>query len=693
MTRNDDRDRVGTVGTPHRSRAALDSDRLGLRGVAARLAKWNVAQRRPGFSLERGAQSAGAELEVLALSIEVLAKLDPSLRGRATLRLEHRSVLRSVLDHAAHPAAQADGDDGVILGIERDHQRQRAVSQTIDAPSGHVGQSGPILSELRALDASNLTRSAYGRSIHQVSKRATWGAVSLSLLLGCGGCKPEPEGGNLSTTPATADDAPAQALTPVTAEASDTALPVVAGLGEEARRARVRAQTALLGDALFEDTRGQSVPWISPQATALTPELGEDALDDALLDSLPGSSGLAGSEVPTRHVNGNALGIYQPLTIARADARPLESFYAALRKLEAGEDSDGKVRILMYGASHTDADIYTHYVRAYLRERFGDGGHGFVHLAKPWRWYGHVEMLTEGFKNWKTEHAQRRSGRDDGLYGLIGVSMATTKSKAFGRVSHRAGSVGSNYEIYYLKQPGGGSFTVLVDGAQHAKVNTKAAAVGPGYFSIDLPEGAHTIEVQPKGNGEVRLFGVSVERDTPGVVVDTLGIGGTRASNMLQWAPEVWYDNIRRRNPDLITLAYGTNEANSGISEAAYRERLTGVLTRLKEAAPHAACLLVGPGDFPKKGEDGVYGPRESTSYILRAQREIALEMGCAFWDLRAFMGGEMSMTDWAAATPPMAKEDHIHFTRRGYVRVGMGMVDAMMAGFDDHDVLSAKTP
>ena len=109
-------------------------------------------------------------------------------------------------------------------------------------------------------------------------------------------------------------------------------------------------------------------------------------------------------------------------------------------------------------------------------------------------------------------------------------------------------------------------------------------------------------------------------------------------------------------------------------------------------AAPQADCLLMGPGDFPQKGEDGVYGPRESTSAILRAQREIALAHGCAFWDLRAFMGGEGSMVDWVAATPPMAKSDHIHFTRRGYVRVGMGLVDAMMAGFDDHDVLSAKT-
>jgi len=523
--------------------------------------------------------------------------------------------------------------------------------------------------------------------------RATTGLMALGLLLGCGGCKPEAEGHG-PTPPLASDDATeqkAQHLTPVQADADDTALPVAHGLGKDARAARVKAQSALLGDALFEDASGSSIPWISPQATVVADAEQAEALDDALLDSLPGSSGLAGTDEATRHINGNALGIYQPLTIASAQARPLERFYAALRRLEAGEDPDGKVRVLMYGASHTDADIYPHYLRTYLRERFGDGGHGFVHIAKPWRWYGHVEMHTEGFKYWRTEHAQRSKGRDDGFFGLIGASLATGKSKAWGRVSHREGTA-SNYEIHFLEQPNGGSFRVLVDGQRHAKVSTRAAEFGPGYYALDLPEAAHTVELQVVGNGEVRLFGMSVEKDTPGVVVDTLGIGGTRASNMLRWAPEVWYDNVRRRNPDLITLAYGTNEANSGVSESAYRERLDQVLSRLQEAAPQADCLLMGPGDFPKQGEDGLYHPRESTSYILRAQREIALEHGCAFWDLREFMGGEMSMVEWAAATPSMARGDHIHFTRRGYVRVGMGLVDAMMAGFDDHDVLGART-
>lgn len=43
---------------------------------------------------------------------------------------------------------------------------------------------------------------------------------------------------------------------------------------------------------------------------------------------------------------------------------------------------------------------------------------------------------------------------------------------------------------------------------------------------IDLFEVLYSIEVQLIGNGEVWFFGMSVECDMFGVVVDILGIGG-----------------------------------------------------------------------------------------------------------------------------------------------------------------------
>lgn len=455
--------------------------------------------------------------------------------------------------------------------------------------------------------------------------------------------------------------------------------PLLPVFNQAALAARVAAQRAALGRGatLFEDGTGRAVPWISPQ----TEEVGD--LDDDILDSLPGSSGLGGGGVTGPAVNGNALGLFTPIEPEEASESPLARFHAALRRLEAGNDPDGKVRVLVYGGSHTDADVYPHYVRRYLQERFGDGGHGFVQIAKPWKWYHHIDVEVEGLAKWITEHAQRRSGRDDGLYGLLGASLSTKSKKAFGRVTLREGTVGSQFEVHYLEQPKGGSFDLLADGKRIATIKTRTKETGPGFHAFTLPEDEHTIEIKPRGNGEVRLFGMTVEREQSGVVVDTLGIGGTRAANWLEWDERVWGEAVRRRAPDLVTLFYGTNEATDAHQDiATYESDLRAVLEKLGRVAPQAACLLMGPGDFPRhSGETWVARPR--VSEIVHVQRRVAREMGCGFWDTRAFMGGELSMVKWARARPTMARGDHIHFTRRGYTRIGMGVVDAIMVEFD----------
>ncbi|MCA9706217.1 MAG: hypothetical protein KDK70_10240 [Myxococcales bacterium] len=472
--------------------------------------------------------------------------------------------------------------------------------------------------------------------------------------------------------------------------------PLLPVLNEEALTARVAAQRRLLGSNLFEDVRGRPVPWITPQDElpddeGPTPD--EDrSIDDALLDSLPGSSGLGGpggAEVTAgQRINGNALGLFVPIEGSREQGPPLQRFYDALEALRRGEDADGKVRVLVYGGSHTDADVYPQYIRTYLQERFGDGGHGFVHVAKPWRWYRHADYWVEGSKHWTTEHAQRRKGRMDGLYGYMGTSLSAKSKRAVGKIHPRGDAVGAVYELYFLRQPKGGSFKVLADGELQATVKTRADALGPGYHRFVLPEGQHHIEIELSGNGEVRMFGMTIEREQPGVVVDTLGIGGTRAANMLQWNEDIWADNVAHRDPDLVTFFYGTNEATDEDQPIeAYENDLRAVLDRLATVAPQASCLLMGPGDFPRRREDGTWGNRARIDQIIDVQRRVAADHGCGFWDTKAFMGGDLSMPLWAAAQPPMAKQDHIHFTKRGYVRIGMAVMDAMMVAFDGADL------
>lgn len=509
--------------------------------------------------------------------------------------------------------------------------------------------------------------------------------VLYALTLGCAldGCDWSTEEPQTVTT-ADAGDANDQPAPTATAEGGepeerDAALPV---LSDEALAARVAAQTRLLGrKALFENIDGKPVP-------ALAVDEAEGNIEDDILDALPGSSGIdVLEEQEATRANGNALGLFVPLEHPKQPA--LDHFYQALRDLAAGNDADGKVRIAVYGASNTQADIYPQYLRSYFQERFGDGGAGFTSLVRVNRWHRPFLFNIDNGKNWSVEHAQKRDGRQDGYYGYLGASASTTRRNEKTRITVRdelnTTAQGSKLEIHYLQQPGGGKFVVKVDGKKQATVNTKSDQVGPGYHAFEVEPGTHELEVKHAGGGEIRVFGFTSEREQSGVVVDTLAISGTRMANQLSWNEDLWADAIKRRNPDLYTFAFGTNEStDEDQSIEVYRSRIEQVLQRFKRAVPEASCLLIGPGDSARELEEGVWVVRPRLLQIVQVQRDVAWEQGCAFWDGMAFMGGVGSMHTWATSKPRMASRDHIHLTRRGYVRMGMAIADALMVEFDD---------
>jgi lysophospholipase L1-like esterase len=138
---------------------------------------------------------------------------------------------------------------------------------------------------------------------------------------------------------------------------------------------------------------------------------------------------------------------------------------------------------------------------------------------------------------------------------------------------------------------------------------------------------------------------------------------------------------LARRKPDFISLAYGTNEAGDDdqpIEE--YEEALRKVMARIREIAPEASCLLIGPSDRPLLNEeDGTWQSRPRTAQVVEVQRKISVEFGCAFFDTVAFMGGDMSMPSWVNADPPVALKDHIHFTRVGYQRMGEVILNLLL--------------
>jgi lysophospholipase L1-like esterase len=370
----------------------------------------------------------------------------------------------------------------------------------------------------------------------------------------------------------------------------------------------------------------------------------------------------------------------QVIPIEDTSGRALRSFHDALRRTERGES---QTRILAWGASHTASDLYTGVIRDALQQRFGDAGHGFILPARPWRTYRHRGIDVESnLRAWTTVRVTAAVQRND-YYGLAGVAVQTSRATAFGAVTSAPGHPAGRYELWYLRQPGGGTVDVWIDGRRAGTVRTRADVAAAGYETFRAADREHRFELRARGDGPVRIFGVTVERDTPGVVLDTLGINGSRAQYQLLWDEAMHREHLARRDPHLVILAYGTNEAGDDEPIEEYERELREVIARIRRAVPNASVLLVGPSDRPEVTPEGIVQDRARTAQIIQAQRRVARDQGCGFFDTVAFQGGPLAMLAWSANEPPYGARDHVHFTRRGYERLGVVLHYALMQGYD----------
>jgi lysophospholipase L1-like esterase len=382
------------------------------------------------------------------------------------------------------------------------------------------------------------------------------------------------------------------------------------------------------------------------------------------------------------------------IAIEDPSGRALEAFYAGLRR---AEEKRGQARIVVYGASHVASDLYTDVIRDKLQARFGDAGAGFVQPLRAVSGYRNAGIAFEDARGWTGVHVKARTPVYD-RYGLGGIYIGAEKKKParasfFTRAHGEHGGTADQIELWYLKQPRGGRLRIAVDGAQRT-LNTRAAKPKPAYERFELHDTPHRVELSSVGDAQVHVFGLALERSVPGVIVDTLGIPGSRARYHLLWDDAIYREHLARRKPDLLILAYGTNESGDDDEPIAnYRADLRKVLERAREVVPAASCLLVGPSDRPLENPDGTFVDRPRTKEVNDVQRSLAAEFGCGFFDVVAFMGGPLSMLRWVNALPPLGTPDYVHFTRLGYEALGNVLLKALMSGFPSPEPISAPLP
>ena len=374
---------------------------------------------------------------------------------------------------------------------------------------------------------------------------------------------------------------------------------------------------------------------------------------------------------------------YEGITQHIEYAGALEGFFTKLAAAARGEKG-AIARVAHYGDSAVAADAITSTARRRMQARFGDSGHGFVLIARGSLHYGHKDVVQRSSGSWEVNSIVQL-GLSPGYYGYGGVMVkggggdrATVGTVQDGKYGTKV----SRFELFYQRSRGSGPIELKVDGEKKAVLQTRANKVEDAFHAIEVPDGQHSLSIKTLGS-PVRIYGVALERNEPGVVYDSLGIVGAVGERLLGAEPEHIAGQIAHRDPDLLVLAFGGNEsANRWLNIEQYTKDATKVVQHMRSGKPKVSCLLFAPLDQGEKDKRGKVVTVDVLPKIVEAQRQVAKQQGCAFFDAFSAMGGEGAMGKWVKSRPKLATSDLRHATPAGYEVVGNMYYKAMLEAF-----------
>lgn len=364
-----------------------------------------------------------------------------------------------------------------------------------------------------------------------------------------------------------------------------------------------------------------------------------------------------------------------PLSAHATPTGPLKPFFDDLAAVGTSK-GPRQVRIAWYGDSAIVSDGYTGVVRRRLQERFGDAGPGFILAAPTFDGY-----LRDGVRlkrtGW-TSNAVISGELESGRYGYGGIV-----SSGFGGASatYESKKPVSAIEVFFEGQKKGGKIEILVGKAKDPVAVIETADKGADVARHVFASPVKDLKIKVVG-GPVKVYGVVLEAAERGVQLDALGVLGIRARRWLNADKAHLTAQVAHRKPDLIVLNFGGNErVDPGLTEKAHKADIAKTLEALRAGRKDAACLIVGPLAHGVE-EKGKIVMDANLDDIYAAQRAVAAEQGCAFFDTMEAMGGKKkALKTWKDKR--WLSGDYAHLTNKGHEELGRLIADWLEAGYD----------
>lgn len=248
----------------------------------------------------------------------------------------------------------------------------------------------------------------------------------------------------------------------------------------------------------------------------------------------------------------------------------------------------------------------------------------------------------------------------------IGLNISHAVSFQSGaRVSFRVSSQVEEVEIYFLEQPGGGSFIVKDGRTQIARVETDSTETASGLFRLDwsptsFPGSLDLVIENPRAAGVI-LGGVNFKTFSNGVRVHKIGNGGLTARQAVAVDRQMWVDALAGLDPEVFCVLLGTNDFARDVEPDDFKVDIAELVSRVREAKPSTEIMLMSPSDNGLSSRD----------YELSDYRDVLVEL-CIELDLR-FMDFKEVLGDYETANGLGLYADAIHPNAEG----GALMADA----------------
>ena len=93
---------------------------------------------------------------------------------------------------------------------------------------------------------------------------------------------------------------------------------------------------------------------------------------------------------------------------------------------------------------------------------------------------------------------------------------------------------------------------------------------------------------------------------------------------------------------------------------------------------------MLGPADRALRAGRRGWNPYSGIDRIVRAQRSVCRELGCAYWDERSRMGGFGAMRQWVSVG--WGQPDHTHFTDEGYTELAAALFSDIVQQYNSYE-------